>query len=490
MKKILPKMQLKTINLKFLTNTKFLFTVTTLLGFTFANAQEIIEEKEEVKSVDTVNTANQRKKIDGVAAVVGDYVVLDSDLDKEIIQLQQRGVSASEMPSRCQLFGKLLEDKLYAHHAIQDSIVVNELEIRSNIDQQMSYLMEQIGSMEEILKFYNKDSEESLREEIFEINKNGKLAMEMQRKIVEDIEVTPEEVREYFNEIPEEERPIFGTELKVAQIVVIPKVSEEEKQKVIDRLREFKADVIENGASFTTKAVFYSDDVASRKDGGKYSLNKKRPQMVKEFRDVAFSLQEGEISEPFETDFGYHIIYLEKIRGQIYDVRHILLRPEITQEAIQEAKDKIELIRQRIVDGEITFADAAREMSDEKETRQDGGQLINPKTQDFNFELTKMDPELYTQIQNLKDNEISLVYQDEDRVNRIKFKILTVTDRIDEHKADFAKDYLKIKSLAEQDKQYKAIDKWLDEKILDTYIKVNGEYRDCEFSSNWLKKEE
>src|SRR5690606_2977977 len=221
------------------------------------------------------------------------------------------------------------------------------------------------------LDFYNKDTEVSLREEMLEINKSQRLAAMMQSKIVDGIEVTPEEVRQYFNEIPKEERPTFGTELKVAQIVIIPKVSQEEKQKVIDRLKEYKADVIENGASFTSKAVLYSDDVASRRSGGMYTLNRKRPQMVKEFRDVAFSLQEGEISEPFESDFGYHIVYLEKIRGQEYDVRHILLRPKVTDGAIQEAKDKIEKIRQRIVDGEISFNDAARQFSDEKETRND-----------------------------------------------------------------------------------------------------------------------
>jgi peptidyl-prolyl cis-trans isomerase SurA len=483
-------MQLRTINLKSIIKTSLLCAVVLLLNVNKIFSQEIIEDQilDSKTKKDTLQQSD-RIKIDGVAAVVGNFIILDSDIDKEFLQLEQRGVSTKDI-SRCQLFGKLLEDKLYAHHAIQDSITVNELEIRSNIEQQIEAFLEQKnGSMEELLKLYNKDSEESFREELFEINKNMKLANDMQRKIIEEIEVTPEEVREFFNEIPKEERPVFGTELKVAQVVVIPKISEEEKLNAINKLKEFKADIIENGASFTTKAVLYSDDIASRKMGGKYTLNRKRPQMVKEFRDVAFGLQEGEISDPFETEFGYHIIYLEKIRGQEYDVRHILIRPKVTPEAIEEAKEKIGKIRERIVDSEISFADAARAFSDEKETKQDGGQLINPYTQDYSFELTKMDPELYAQIQNLKDKEVSLVLQDEDRINPIKFKILTVTDRIDEHEAEFSRDYIKIKGLAEQDKQYKAIAKWQEEKIMDTYIKINGEYRDCEFNNNWLKIE-
>lgn len=484
-------MPLKTINLKFITNNRILLAVIALLSVNSVYSQEIIEDQiaDNTKVADTVISSNERVKIDGVVAVVGDFIVLDSDIDKEYLQLQARGVSTSDI-TRCQLFGKLLEDKLYAHSAIQDSIVVKELEIQSSIDQQIEYLVEQIGSMEGLLKYYNKDTEQALREEMFEINKNEQLALDMQKKIVEEIEVTPEEVREYFNSISKEDRPIFGTELKVAQIVIIPKITEAERQKAVNKLKEFRADIIENGASFTTKATFYSDDMGSRKTGGKMPpMNRSRPQMVKEFRDVTFSLEEGEISEPFETEFGYHIILLEKIRGQEYDVRHILIRPEVTEEAIKEAKTKIDTIRQRIVSGELKFADAARELSDEKETKQDGGQLINPKTQDYNFELTKIEPELYSQIQNLKDNEVSLVLQDEDRVNRIKFKIVTVTDRINEHESDFSRDYLKIKNLAVQEKQIKEIAKWQEEKIMDTYINVNGEYRDCEFNSNWLKNE-
>ena len=431
-------------------------------------------------------TEVSKNKIDGVAAVIGDFLILDSDIDKQFDQLKASGISTDDM-TRCQVFGKLLEDKLYQHHAVQDSIVVNNLEIQSFVDQQIDAFAKQIGSMEKLINYYNKNSEQELRNEMFELNKSSELAKQMQEKIIEETEVTPEEVRQFFNSIPENDRPLFNTELKVAQIVVIPKTTEEEKQKVIDRLEQFKADVVDNGSSFTTKAVLYTEDFQSRKNGGKYTLNRKKPQMVKEYRDVAFSLQEGEISDPFETSYGFFIIILEKIRGQEYDVRSILLKPKINSSEIEEAKEKLENARQRILSGEITFAEAALEVSDQIETKYDGGQLINPETQDYNFELTKIDPELYSQIEKLKDGEVSIVLQDEDRTNPVKFKLLTVTDRTDEHEANFAMDYLKIQSLALQNKKLKEIEKWQNIKIEDTYVKIANEHRDCDFFSNWLK---
>ncbi|OEJ98724.1 peptidylprolyl isomerase [Flavivirga aquatica] len=485
-------MLLKINNLKFITNLRDISILCiTILSVSFTYAQEVIKEeiKEEkvTKKIDSTNKQSA-KKIDGVAAVVGDYIILDSDIDKAYLQLQAQGVNTSEI-GKCELFGKLLEDKLYAHHAIQDSIEVSDAEIRKNVDYQIQQFLQQTnGSMEKLLAFYKKDDEKSFRDEMFEINKANQLASKMQAKIVEEVEITPEEIRSFFNKIPEEEKPTFGTELKVAQIVAEPKVSEEAKQKVIDRLKQFKADIVENGASFRSKAVLYSEDPGSASKGGKYTLNRKQPRMVKEFRQVAFALQEGEISEPFKTEFGYHIIMLEKIRGQEYDVAHILLTPKVSSKAIKDAKERLEKVRQRIVEGSISFSEAAKEASDEKETKNNGGQLINPTTQDYNFELTRMDPELYSQIQNLKDDEISLVLKEEDRSRNVKFKLLTVTDRVDEHKADYAQDYLKIKQLALEEKKIKAIEKWQESKILDTYIKISGEHRDCKFSGNWLKK--
>jgi peptidyl-prolyl cis-trans isomerase SurA len=478
-------MLLKTKNLKLL-NKIITFSYFFIVSV-FAYSQEIINDPVSEKPEEViVDSLNQRIKIDGVAAVIGDFVVLDSDIDKQFMQLEAGGISTDDI-TRCQLFGKLLEDKLYIHHAIQDSIVVNDLEIRSNVDQQLAGFAEQIGSMEKLVAYYKKSSEQELRDEMFELNKNGQMATMMRQSVIENLEVTPEEVRQFFNNISVEERPMFGTELRIAQIVVIPETTQSEVDKVIKRLNEFRSDVIDNGSSFTTKAVLYTQDPGSKRTGGKYTLNRKRPQMAKEFREVAFSLQEGEVSKPFKTDFGYHIIQLEKIRGQEFDVRHILLIPKVTEEAINAAKNKLEKVRQSIVDGDITFKEAAREASDEKETKFDGGQLRNPETQDYNFELTKMDPGFYAQIESLGDNQISPVIKDGDRVNPIKFKIVTVTNRVDEHEANFAQDYLKIKDLALQDKQLNAVTKWQEEKIMDTYIKINGELRSCDFNSNWFK---
>lgn len=433
------------------------------------------------------DNGDKKVKVDGVTAVVGDFIILESDIDKALLELENQGVSTASI-TRCNLLGKLLEDKLYTHHAIQDSLIVTDAEVNSTVDQQIAYFLQQFdGDTEKMEKFYGKNTR-AIRKELIEINRNGKLASKMQKQIVEKVEITPEETYQFFKEIPEEDRPTFGAEIKLAHIVVKPVVAQIEKEKVIQKLKEYRSDIVDNGASFATKAVLYSKDPGSRSKGGKYTLDKKRPRMVKEFRDVAFSLEEGEVSQPFESDFGFHIVKVDKIRGQQRDVRHILLIPETTQAALDEAKEKAELIRKRIEDKELTFAEAAQEFSDEDETKNDGGQLINPETLDYSFELTKMDPSLYVKVSELKEGEVSLVYEEEDRRQQKSYEIFMVTNRLEEHVADYSTDYLKIKDLALKEKQIEAVAKWQNEKIIDTYIKITGEYKDCDFSSNWLKK--
>ena len=429
---------------------------------------------------------SSRIKIDGVSAVIGDYVILDSDIDKTLVEMESQGVNTKGI-SRCQLLGKLMEDKLYAHHAVQDSLEVSVEEIYSTVDQIIDNFTRQLGTIEKVLEFYNKEDEAIFRQEIFEINKTQKLSSMMQSQIIEDLEVTPEEVRIFFESIPLNELPTFGTELEISQIVIEPEVSENEKKRIINQLETFREDILERGSSFASKAILYSQDPGSRSTGGKYTLHRKRPQMVKEFRDEAFSLEEGEISEPFKSDFGWHILKVDKIRGQEVDVRHILLTPKIEPLQLLEAKNKLDLIKKRIVEDELTFKEAALQFSGEKETKYNGGVLINPQTGDTRFELTNLDPTLYSQIRNLKDQSISSPIMEEDRSGLKKYKILKVSNRFDEHTADYSKDYSRIKALALKQKQLNIIQDWMKDKIESTYVNVNRDNKLCQFKNSWIK---
>jgi peptidyl-prolyl cis-trans isomerase SurA len=445
----------------------------------------VIEEVPVVKK-DTL-LPFKRYKAEGVSAVIGEYVILDSDIDKSYVELQSSGVSIEGI-TRCQLIGKLMEDKLYLHQAKQDSITISDSEIYPQVDQLIQYMVSEIGSEDKVVKYYRKDTMEELRKDLFQVKMDIELANRMQAKVVENVEITPEEVRQFFFSIPEDQRPFFSAEVEVAQIVVEPEITEEGKQEVLNKLKLMREDILENESSFATKAVLYSKDPGSASKGGLYAGIKRNGPMAKEFKDQAFSLLEGEVSEPFETEFGFHILLVEKIRGQEVDVRHVLLFPEVSQSIIDAAETKIDTIRSSILSGAIPFEAAARLYSDEKETRNNGGQLVNPATLDTKFDLTKMDPELSAQVYNLKEGEISKVYTDRDRTGRSKFKILTITNRIEEHPADYIKDYEKVKELALKEKQIKAIEAWQEKKIKETYVNVNEDYHDCEYASNWLKK--
>ena len=425
-----------------------------------------------------------KTKIDGVASVVGDYLILETDIDRALVELRSQNVDTKNI-TRCQLLGKLMEDKLYVSQAIQDSIKISDTDIRDGVSRRLEFLVEQLGDMKKVVAFYHKDDEQSLRDELFDILKQNELSSRMKAKIVENIEVTPEEVKQFFNKIPKNELPTIGTELEIAQIVIEPKAPQNEVDKVIEQLKEIKKDIIENGASFSTKAILYSADRAT---GGKELTFNRRSSFAKEFKDVAFSLQEGEISDPFKTDFGWHILQVVKIRGKEVSVRHILMVPQIPSSSLEEATKKINDIRDKIINKEFTFAEAAKNFSDEKETREDGGQLLNPEDYSTKFELTRMEPTLYSQVASLGEDEVSFPIVDEDRTGRKMFKIYRVTNRIGEHTADFVKDYTRIRELALKEKQLEAVQKWIKEAIKKTFVSVKGEYRKCNFSNNWLKK--
>jgi peptidyl-prolyl cis-trans isomerase SurA len=235
------------------------------------------------------------------------------------------------------------------------------------------------------------------------------------------------------------------------------------------------------------KAILYSDDPGVTQNNGFYTIERNSP-FVKEFKEAAFSLEEGEISEPFKSDFGYHILLVEKIRGKQRDVYHILMQPKADDEAVERVRDSLTLYREKILKMELTFDEAVLKYSDDKDTRLNQGVLMNPVSGDTKFEQTRMDPELYSKISSLEAGELSRVFLDETRQGGKMFKVLLLKSKTEAHEADLGKDYEKIMDLALQKKKTETIEKWSEEKIKDTYVKINESYLSCEFKSDWSKK--
>ncbi len=431
-------------------------------------------------------TAQQKKiKIDGIAAVVGDQIVLDSEIDQLKIQLKQQGLKEDKLDD-CQILETLMQEKMLLLEAKKDTnIVVSDKEVMNTVNQQIDYMKARLGSIEKVLEFYNKKTRTELEEELKKLDKDRKLAQQMKTKILKDVDVSPEEVKNFFDKIPKDQIPEIGTQVELYQIVIKPKASKEAEQKVIDKLKEIKQKV-ENGASFRAQAVLYSEDPGSRANGGKYVLKRNSP-FVQEFKDVAFSLDKGQVSEPFKTEFGWHILYVEEINGQERVVRHILLKPEIGFLDMRAAEKKLDTIRKRIIDKELTFEEAAKEFSDDEESKKLGGKIINPSTGESLLEMTLLDPEMYKTVADLKAGDITEVLKEKDRTGGTFFKILYIKKRIEAHPMNFQKDYPKIKEMALEEKKNKVLEKWMDEKIKNNFIQINSQYQKCKFNSQWIK---
>ena len=440
---------------------------------------------ETLAALDSVKPVQSKRfLIEGVAGVIGDYVILGSDIVSAKEQAKrQAGISDI---SNCELMESLLSEKMYAHHAIQDSITISDREIEGRTEQTIQYFKNGLQTSDEqkVADFYKKDNIGQVREALNRLNRDVLLAQRMQERITEQVEITPEEVREFFSEISKEELPLFNTEVEMAQIVVIPEAEQSEVDVVVNKLKEYKEDVLDNGADFAAKATLYSDDTGTERAGGVLELQRSSP-FVKEFKDQAFSLREGEISEPFETQFGWHILYVEKVKGQIRQVRHILLIPYISVSQVEKAKEELNTMRDRIILKEIEFGEAAKEISDEERTAQNGGKIINPNTGTGRVEITRLESDMASTLQFLEKGDVSGIIEEKSQTGAKSFKLVYVIDKIPDHKANYAQDYLKIKDLALKDKQVKAINKWRNEKITDTYIKIGSEYNECDILNAW-----
>lgn len=421
----------------------------------------------------------QPQTVDGVTAIVGGDVILKSDIEEQYDVFNRQNFG--KPVTYCEVFEELLFQKLLIHHAAIDSISVGEEEVEANMDRRIQQLIMQMGDQKKLEDFYEKSVVE-IKEDMRSLIKEQLTAQRMQMTVVEGIEVTPSEVREYYENLQEDSIPLISAEVELSQIVKYPELSEEAEQEVITKLEELK-DRIENGTSFSSMAILYSEDPGSNKKGGEYQ-GIQRGVFVKEFEAVAFNLRKGEISDPFKTEFGYHIVQLLEKRGEELDLRHILIKPKLTQENLQEAKNFLDSVSVAIADGKMTFEEASRRFSDDEQTRFNGGQMSNFQSGNNKFEVSQLDRGLFGLISSLTEDEISAAtfYRTEDQ--REAFRIVRLDANYQPHRANLDLDFTRIKGFALQQKQAKTVEEWKEEKLADTFVKINEGYYDCDDELN------
>ena len=417
----------------------------------------------------------QPKTVDGVAAIVGGDIILKSEIDEQYDVFNSQ--SFGNEITYCEVFEELLFQKLLIHHAEIDSVTVGEDEVEANMDRRIQQLIMQMGDQKKLEDFYGKSVVE-IKEEMRELIREQLTAQRMQMTIVEGIETTPSEVREYFERLPADSVPLINEEVELSQIVKFPEISPEAEQEVIDKLKELKGR-IEKGTSFSSMAILYSEDPGSNKKGGEYKAIE-RGVFVKEFEAVAFNLAKGEISDPFKTEFGYHIVQLLEKRGEELDLRHILIKPKLTQENLQEAKQFLDSVAAAINAGEMSFEQAANRYSEDEQTRFNGGMMSNFQSGDNKFEVSQLDRGLFALVNDLKEGEMSEAsfYRTPDQ--REAFRIVRIDHKYAPHKANLEQDFTRIKAFALQAKQAGILEEWKEEKLSETFVKVNPGYYPCD----------
>ncbi len=434
----------------------------------------------------TADSAAQPPKgqiIDRVVAVVGGNAILESDIENQYINYRmQGGISGSAAQMRCKILEDILFQKLMVAQAEFDSLTVENDQVNAELERRLSGFINQFGSQEKLEKYYGKTISE-IKSELFDIVKEQMMAQQEQQNIVKDVTVTPSEIREFFNSLPEDSIPTIKTEYVIRQIVKNPPISVEEKLRVKEKLLDLRKRIL-NGESFSTLAILYSEDPGSAKKGGELGFYG-RGQLYPEFEAVAFKLKPGEISDVVETKAGYHIIQMIDRKGDFINVRHILLVPKVSPEDLIKARNILDSVARLIRADSITFDEAVEKFSDD-ENKNNGGYLINPYTGGTSFEGEQLDPQVSFTIQKMKVGEISNpVPMKTEEDQKDAYRLLYLESKTKPHKANLKEDYAKIQQWALQNKQMKVIDDWINEKAKDTYIKIIDDYKNCPFSHRW-----
>ena len=427
----------------------------------------------------------QDKVVDQIVAVVGNNIILKSEIEEMFRDQQAQGIT-SEGDMKCEILEKFLIDKLMVAEALIDTdIVVTDNQINQNLDGRLQQFITHFGSEKEVENYWKKPISQ-LKADLQDVIKNQLYSQQMQSKIIKNVTVTPSEVRFYYRNLKDEEIPVIPVQYEYQQITIAPEINPEEDNRVKAQLRDYKKRV-EEGSNFATLAVLYSEAPESRVGGEIGYLG--RAQLDPAYAAAAFNLKEDKVSNVVKSDFGYHIIQLIDRKGEKINTRHILMRPKITPEALQKADTQLDSIANGIRKEKITFEQAAQFFSNDKNTRNNGGVMINPETLSSKFSVDELDPDVSKIITGMKINEISDPFKTTDETTKqTVFKIIKLVNKSTGHKANLQEDYQMLAELYLAKKKQDTLNNWISTQQAKTYIRIDNTYANCNFEfKNWIK---
>lgn len=450
-----------------------------------------VAKTDSVAKVDTVDSADPASVVDEVIWVVGDEPILLSDVEMARMQAEMEGVKWEGDPD-CTIPEQLAVQKLFLHQAAIDSIEVSESEVAQSVEHQISAWLQMVDGNKERLEEYKRKSLAELRISLHDDFKDRLLIEREREKLVEDITVSPADVRRYFSELPEDSIPMVPTEVEVQIITRTPKVEQAEIDRIKNELRNYTEMVTSSQTSFTALAKLYSEDPGTARMGGEFPDYVGRGMLDPAFANVAFNLTDPKkISKIVETDFGYHIIQLIDKRGDKIKVRHILLKPNVSNEAIETASMQLDSIADEIRAGKFTFEQAASFLSDDKDTRNNNGLMANTTEsgRTSKFQLRNLPSEIARVVDTLKVGEVSAPFQ---MINEKNGKLVCVVaklkSRVEMHRATITEDFQTMKNIVLAKRKEEFIKDWIKDKIKNTYIRINDRYKNCNFEyQGWVK---
>lgn len=450
-----------------------------------------VAKTDSVAKVDTVDSADPASVVDEVIWVVGDEPILLSDVEMARMQAEMEGVKWEGDPD-CTIPEQLAVQKLFLHQAAIDSIEVSESEVAQSVEHQISAWLQMVDGNKERLEEYKRKSLAELRISLHDDFKDLLLIEREREKLVEDITVSPADVRRYFSELPEDSIPMVPTEVEVQIITRTPKVEQAEIDRIKNELRNYTEMVTSGQTSFTALAKLYSEDPGTARMGGEFPDYVGRGMLDPAFANVAFNLTDPKkISKIVETDFGYHIIQLIDKRGDKIKVRHILLKPNVSNEAIETASMQLDSIADEIRAGKFTFEQAASFLSDDKDTRNNNGLMANTTEsgRTSKFQLRNLPSEIARVVDTLKVGEVSAPFQ---MINEKNGKLVCVVaklkSRVEMHRATITEDFQTMKNIVLAKRKEEFIKDWIKDKIKNTYIRINDRYKNCNFEyQGWVK---